>query len=304
MNDLLKNGVITELPCGDNFSYILYDNSQFLMTDYKFLQSQVNGGFIKCMKMLYNGKTGFFYMADNFKTFESIVQSINTDIFMTIISNLFNNIIEVKNNGFLSCQNIDVSFDKIFINLNTLKVNLVYIPISTRIFNDYNEFENKLRTNLIKLINSQSSLSDGKVKQFAMDLSNGMLSLEDIYNRIKGIKMTTIKPKDAINEDYNKRIMRIVAMDSPSPIEILVDKNNYVIGKNPSMVDGAITFNKAVSRVHCKITNSNGQFMLIDLDSANGTYVNKVKLFPKQPHQLNNGDVIRLANSDFKIVID
>lgn len=304
MNTLLKNGVITELPCGNNFTYILNDNSQFVMTNYKFLQSQINGGFIKCMKILYNGKTGFFYISDNFKTFESIALSITPEIFMTISANLFKNIIEVKNNGFLSCQNIDVSFDKIFIDVNTLKVNLVYIPVSTKLFNDNDEFENKLRTNLIKLINSQPSFSSGKVKQFAMDLSNGMLSLEDLYNRIKGIKMTTIKSKDNVKDSYDNRMMRIVAMNAPMRVEILIDKSDYVLGKNPSMVDGSITFNQAISRVHCKITKSDGQFMLIDLGSANGTYVNKVKLLPKQPHPIKNGDVIRLANSDFKIVID
>ncbi|MBE6052864.1 MAG: FHA domain-containing protein [Clostridium sartagoforme] len=300
MNDLLKNGIITELPCGDNFLYILDDDNEFLMTDYKFLQSQVNGGFIKSMKMLYNGKIGFFYKADNFKSFQAIIPSINTDIFMTITSNLFSNIVEVKNNGFLSCQNIDISFDKIFIDMNTLKVSLVYLPVRTRVFNDYNEFENKLRTNLIKLINSEVSFSNGKEKQFAKDLANGMLSLEDIYNGIKGMKMAAVKPKDNIN---NKN-MRIIAINSPRPIEILVNKDNYVLGKNPSMVDGAITFNKAISRVHCKVTNIEGRFMLTDLDSVNGTYVNKVKLIPKKPHPLKNGDVIRLANSDFKIVID
>lgn len=303
MNELLKNGVITELACGTNFAYILNDNSQFLMTDYKVLQNQVNSGFIKCMKMLYNGKTEFFYISDNFKTFESMFVSINTETFMTISANLFDNIIKVKNNGFLSCQNINISFDKIFIDVNTLKVNLVYIPVSTRAFNNYDEFENELRTSLIKLINTLPSLSNRKVMQFTMDLSNGMYSLEDLYNRIKGIKVESVKAKEDTNDSYVKKSMRIVSMNAPINFEILVDKSNYVLGKNPSMVDGAITFNKAISRIHCKITNNNGQFMLTDLDSANGTYVNKVKLVPKQPYTINNGDVIRLANSDFKIIV-
>lgn len=304
MNALLKNGVITELDCGANFAYILNDNSQFLTTEYKVLQSQVNSGFIKCMKMLYNGKTEFFYMSGNFKTFESMFSSISTETFMTIAANLFDAIIKVKNNGFLSCQNIDISFDKIFIDVNTLKVNLVYIPIRTKAFTDYDDFENELRTSLIKLINSLPSLSSSKTKQFANDLSNGMYSLEDLYNRIKGIKVKTVKGKNNTNDGYLNKTMRIAAINEPLPIEILVDKNNFVLGKNPSMVDGAITFNKAISRVHCKITNNNGQFMLTDLDSANGTYINKVKLLPRQPYPINNGDVIRLANSDFKIIID
>lgn len=304
MNGLLKNGVINELDCGANFAYILNDNSEFLMTDYKVLQSQVNSGFIKCMKTLYNGKIQFFYMTGNLKNFDSMLASINTETFMAIASNLFASIIEVKNNGFLSCQNIDISFEKIFIDVNTLKVSLVYIPISTRVFNNYDEFENELRTSLIKLINKLPSLSNKKAMQFSIDLSNGTYSLEDLYNLTKGIKVTSIKQKGKINNDSVNKNMRIVAINAPMLTEILVDKNEYILGKNPSMVDGVITFNKAISRVHCKITNNDGEFMLIDLNSANGTYVNRVKLLSNQPHPIKSGDVIRLANSDFQIIVD
>jgi len=39
------------------------------------------------------------------------------------------------------------------------------------------------------------------------------------------------------------------------------------------------------------------------LQSANGTYVNKIRLQPNKPCAINNGDIIRLANSDFQVVI-
>ena len=43
--------------------------------------------------------------------------------------------------------------------------------------------------------------------------------------------------------------------------------------------------------------------MITDLQSANGTYVNKAKLQPNQSTPIKNGDVIRLANSDFQVSI-
>lgn len=56
MNSLIENGYIRELECGANFSYVLEDGSTFLSTEYKVLQSQTDSCFVKCMKMLYNGK--------------------------------------------------------------------------------------------------------------------------------------------------------------------------------------------------------------------------------------------------------
>lgn len=304
MNTLLENEIITELPCGINFAYVLNDSSEFLMTDYKVLQSQSNGGFIKCMKMHINGKVALYYLVDNFKTFSSMLSLMSIENFMTIVANLFNEIIEVKNNGFLTCQNIDISFEKIYVDTNTLKVHLVYVPVKTKAFDDYAAFENALRTSLVKLINTLSSLSKEESMEFAIDLSNGMYSIEDLYNRIKSIKGTGIKVKPIVcNEKLRRKSMHLVSMNAPMRVEIFIDKDDYVLGKNPSMVDGAITFNKAISRMHCKVSNNAGQYMITDLGSANGTYVNKVKLLPNEPHPINNGDVLRLANSDFQIIV-
>ena len=57
-----ENRAYTELKCGDNISYILNDNSIFLTTEYKVLQSQTGGCFLRSMKMTYNGKIQLYYM--------------------------------------------------------------------------------------------------------------------------------------------------------------------------------------------------------------------------------------------------
>ncbi|MBC8060471.1 MAG: FHA domain-containing protein [Clostridiaceae bacterium] len=86
---------------------------------------------------------------------------------------------------------------------------------------------------------------------------------------------------------------------TPANIEVVISKKEFVIGKNPESVDGVIPFNKAISRVHCKISFVNNLYMLKDLKSANGTYVNSVKLQEDQQIEIIIGDKIRLANSEF-----
>ncbi len=311
MNSLIEAKVITELNCGDNFSYVLSENTDFLLTEYKVLQNQGNDTFIRCMKMMFNGKVQLYYVTNGYKPFESILSSIDSANYMKIIANMICNVINVKNNGFLSCQNIDISFDKIFIEPSTLQVRLVYLPISKRSFDNCSSFENELRTSLIKQINNIQSINNGKVEQFVVDLSDGSLSLDDLFNKIKGINpIKTINPHKNDNKetdvlsDTNGSSLRIVAMNAPSHFEINVNKDEFVLGRSASTADGAITFNKAIGRTHCKITKSGGQYFILDLSSANGTYVNKVRLAPNRPKAIKNNDIIRLANSDFQVCID
>ncbi|WP_426350417.1 FHA domain-containing protein [Alloiococcus sp. CFN-8] len=305
MNSLIEGGTLIEKPCGTNFAYVLADNSSFMSTEYKVLQNQGNG-FVKCMKMSYNGKTQLYYLTNGQKSLAGMLPNLDADGFLTIVGNLFSNIIDAKNNGFLSCENIDLAFEKIFVDPATFKVKLIYLPTRLRLFADYFAFENQLRTSLIKLINSIEGLSSPKTMELAVNLGSGTLSLEDIYSRVKsGVAMERGADRSRGQGSYsvNKSTMSIISMNAPIHVELEITKDKYVIGKNVSGVDGAITFNKAISRVHCQIDRHDGSYTITDLGSSNGTFVNKVRLAANRPHPLKNGDVIRLANSDFQVSI-
>ena len=308
MNVLIENKVISKMECGSNFAYILNDNSAFLSTEYKVLQSQTNNCFVKCMKMMFNGKLQLFYHTKGLKPFASMVPSMDAESFLTIMSNLFSDIISVNRNGFLSCKNIDIEFEHIFVDPATYKVSLVYLPLSKHLYEDNSGFENKIRTDLVKLISNISTLSIPKTMQFAADLSNGALSIEDLYVRIKSGKniesgQINNRHNNVVGESAKSSLLRIVAMNAPTHVEIAVTKDEFVIGKKAEICDGVIGFNKMISRSHCRINRKGNQYTITDLQSANGTYVNKIRLQPNQAYPINNGDVIRLANSDFQVKI-
>lgn len=100
MNVLIENKVISEMECGSNFAYILNDNSAFLSTEYKVLQSQANSCFVKCMKMMFNGKLQLFYLTKGLKPFASMIPTMDSESFLTIMASLFSDIIDVNHNGF------------------------------------------------------------------------------------------------------------------------------------------------------------------------------------------------------------
>ena len=302
MNTLIETGQISEIDCGSNFAYVLNDNSIFLSTEYKVLQSQNGSCFVKCMKMLYNGKIQLYYLTSAYKSMYSIVSELDPDRFMTVISNLLADIIEVKNNGFLVCQNIDTAFERIYVDASTYKVSLIYLPLGKRLFDSYPVFENELRVRLVKLISGLSNISSPKIMRFASDLSNGSLSMEDLYNRVRHDPVPVSNARAAQPVNRPPEALCVISMNAPVRVELKVTKDEFLIGKSAASVDGVISFNKMISRVHCKINRNIDLYTITDLQSANGTYVNRVRLQPNQPYPIKNGDIIRLANSDFQIV--
>ena len=55
----MRDGMITEEQCGENFAYILEDKTDFLITEYKMMHGQEADFLLKCVKMLYNGRQDF-----------------------------------------------------------------------------------------------------------------------------------------------------------------------------------------------------------------------------------------------------
>ena len=301
MDASTDNKIFTEMKCGMNFAYILNDNSRFLTTEYKVLQSQIGGCFLRSMKMTYNGKTELYYMTDSYKAFSALAPVLSADRFLAAAGNLLDAVCEVKNNGFLTCSNLDLSFEKIYIDTATYKVRLAYLPVEPPLFPDETEFENELRAGLIKAIDSRADKYTPELKRLSEDLSDGTLTLEETAVRLRG---GTIRRETAptVPEKAKEQSMYLVTMNAPRT-ELKVIKDEFIIGKKVSAVDGAVTFNRMISRLHCKVSRKNGGYEITDLKSANGTYINQERLTPERAYPLKNGDVVRLANTDFQVII-
>ncbi len=78
--------------------------------------------------------------------------------------------------------------------------------------------------------------------------------------------------------------------------------NGAVIGRRKGDYVSAFASQGYVSGTHARLQKStSGQWEIVDLDSTNGTFVNGNRLSPNVPAVFNIGDVIRIANLDFKV---
>lgn len=301
-----SNENVTEMQCGSNISYILNESHLLMSTEYKVMQNMISSCFLKCMKMLYNGKTQLYYLTSGMKSLDMMMSQLNTNNSVLIFNNLLSGVIEVKNNGFLSCQNMIISLNHIYIDPVTYKVYFIYLPIHHRLYDDEISFEKELRNQLIQLIEQIPNVNLAKINQLSSDLNNYMFTLEEVYKRFKADLTTKVKEYKETDTSVPKNrevSLHIVAMNAPMTVDIEITKNDFVIGKSVNYADGIISFNKMISRQHCKVTKIKNQYYISDLNSANGTYVNNIRLGQLEQRLLKNGDIIRLANSDFKVVI-
>lgn len=296
---------IREIKYENNFGYILEDSKYFKDTDYKILQSRAGDIFIRCMKLLYNGKTEIFYLTEDYRPASAVLKNMTEDTLMKVVAGLLDDIIEVENNGFLSSENVELSWDRIFVDMSTLKVRLVYVPVTFKLNGSHAEFAEKLRSGLIRLLNGLEISSDGRMKNLIFDLSDSSLSLKEVRSCIRGTeRKDTEKPFPSgpgghipLREDA----MRLVAVNAPCPFEMLLNLPSMVIGKKAGGADVVIPFGRMISRKHCRIIRKSDGYYIIDMGSTNGTYVNQERLVRGREYRIGRGDIIRLADIDFRV---
>lgn len=84
---------------------------------------------------------------------------------------------------------------------------------------------------------------------------------------------------------------------------VTVSSPEYLIGKNPSQVDYAISGNKAISRKHACISWKQNTYFICDIGSANGTCLNGKELTEGIPVKLSNGDTLSFSDEEFDVKV-
>lgn len=296
MNALLESGLLSEQSCGANFAYLLHGDLHVQPTEYKILQRCGQLPLLRCMAMRYNGRPELLYLSAGCRAISAMLPTMNASAFLIVAQGLLDAVREVGNNGFLSRTHVDLSFQKIFVDPGTHQVLLSYLPLDRPLFEDAQSFTNCLRTKLIDAILSFPASGSG--------LLDGLLhQLREEDRPLESIQARPVQQTAAPRIPSWNGMLRLIALDAPMALEIQVHRVPFTIGKNTGVVDAALTYNQAISRLHCRITKLNGRYQITDLGSVNGTFVNGGRLTPNLPYQIENGDTVLLANSSFRVSI-
>lgn len=297
---------------GQYLSYILEDNSMFFPTGYRVLKKQEKNGFISCMKNYFNGHIKLLYPISGYETVSVAAGYWGLKEVLEWMFRILQVLMEIQGNGFIQIETVDVELSHIFIEQENKRVWIVALPLNIETNrNSRMQWEQELRKSLLS-VTELSCISDqqGILLELQQKIREAA-TLEDLYQTLKRIadeqklgidtkKLLVDERKEIQKEQVSvSGRLYIISRSGSEKVEIPIDKDNFVLGKNPALADGVLRMSPTISRKHCRIFRDVDGHYLEDLESKNFTYLNGIRLLPGEKKKLQHGDQIRLAEVEF-----
>lgn len=127
-------------------------------------------------------------------------------------------------------------------------------------------------------------------------------------SKIRSQSKSVSKPKEELQEEQPQKTMirkelifTKVEDITTAQLFIISESQSLTIGRSTDKNSWVIIDDQTISSKHCKIYIIDDSVYIDDLNSTNGTYINKKRIV--QPTRLHNQDKIQLGASEYTITI-
>lgn len=323
LNRFLIDGTLTEQTAGGDFVYIINDPTCVAADEYNLITEGRDETFANVMYGNFNGQNAFYYVVNNLKSISELAEGLTLPRFIEIVKDFLGIVIKTKESNILKEENIITSLSRIYIDPKTKKVKGVYAPVIQKVPVKAVLFENEVRDVFARFMKKQQNLQGDRADDVIEWLMDENLSITEVYDKlseedsksrvsianIKDTSELTVAQPQPVKADVPGHTGYLAARNMPAITlthlngklpELVVTNDNYVIGRSSDTCDGAVP-DASASRIHCKISQVGNKIAVIDLGSANGTFVNGSRLKSGEARYISDNDTLRIGKCDFLI---
>jgi hypothetical protein len=120
-------------------------------------------------------------------------------------------------------------------------------------------------------------------------------------NRLDEPSLISDAAKNPLDKEFMPPVGLGIYLENTAPVTV-IDEKEFVLGRK---MEGALeyvvdltpfgAFQMGVSRRHAKVTETKEGYEISDLESTNGTWVDKKQITPNKPWPLRSGSVVQLG---------
>lgn len=294
MNTMQKNRL---LLFGEQFAYSLTDAQNFAQTEYKVINNEKNLNVVSCIRIQFNDQNLLFFLPSG-TPLKKIQNSFGVHEYCVTMSRFLEEVRKVQTNGFLNVRNVDLSRNRIFLDSETQKIFITYVPCRDHLYSDQNDFDKNLKNLCLQILVENPGLQNKDGLTIREAIKNCPGDADSLYKIISEAEEKGFSDSDWEQRPSGSGQLLLKSVNPAFNLRFQIRTDRFILGRKADAVNGLIGCSPLVGRVHAVISRSNGQFYISDMKSKNGTFINDVQVL--RPTLIRNGDVIRLGNVDFR----
>ncbi len=143
----------------------------------------------------------------------------------------------------------------------------------------------------------------GSIETYLLYQIHSIYIRPDENKEMKGYNMREIEGTVLLSKNSNNKEcwFQLHPVDSSKERQITIDHFPFVVGSMKEYANG-VTVSQAVSRRHAKLDRLGEEIYIQDLNSTNGTYINRKRLKANEKQSTHVGDILQFADVSFRLV--
>ncbi|MBR1506882.1 MAG: FHA domain-containing protein [Eubacterium sp.] len=324
----------------DHLAYTLEVGESVYTLGMKFIKKP-NENMLPMASAKVNGNTRLMYETSDLEPLQDLKGRVATSDLAIALKSLIDSIKRIEDNDFLKINSIDINYQRLFYDKKTNHIRYAVLPVnydpelhdgmpwSTSfkntiliilgdVFRDRVEIYSEMYYQIMG-----DTMTDHDVIEYLSNYDfNIRAAAPSIQNRkqqmpaggmatqmagVQTVASQTASSQTAVSD--SGRMPIFAALDSGLILEhrgrfgsivFNVNQPKFVLGSSKT-VDGPILTDSAVSRKHCTVYMEDGNYLVEDMGSTNGTRINGYALSPGTRYMIKTGDILSVADVDFAV---
>lgn len=293
----------------DYMAYTFEEDDSVFMLGMKYINQSDIDDIVPAIPVMHNNSTRFLYGTEHFKPLTHEIENITNSELAIALKKLIDAMFKISSTDYINITSMDICYERLIYDIKNKCIKIILLPINYECdFHDGSSWSSSFRRSLLMILGYIFKDIPDKYQEVYYSIMDEAKSDYDVLLYMKnyefGIKQVVDISANVTEHNVSEQKMILEHSSSSGNLIFRITKAEFVLGKAENAVDGVIPISSMISRIHCKIYKEANTYMVEDMQSTNGTYINGYALNAGERYYLNNGDRLTLADIDFNVIIE
>lgn len=287
---------------GKQLSFLFQESDSYFEMGYMILNQAKLSEMLPYKRTKWREKEKLLFITQGVKALPDILSRLSEEEIVDLLYAIVFMTRKVEENGFMKKECIWCRYENIYYDEEAHKPLFAVLPITQEFrYADGENWKNCFEETLLRIVGFLSEEKQSCVKQLIAGNRSDSIKIEELLEEIAVLGNGRSGLLAAQKKEIPNHHLELLYSGQEGTFQFTIEEEDFVIGRNPEEADGILQLSNRVSRRHCLITKINRNYFVQDLDSTGYTRVNGMRIPPFELMQLEQNDVLSLADVDFRV---